>query len=68
MFAFLFAVYFKVTGQKDFVQTPLPLFSGMFFVVGVVMILLGINAEVQMRTYYESQNRDAYQIKDKINF
>jgi glycosyltransferase involved in cell wall biosynthesis len=66
--AFLLAVYFKVSGQKDFVQTPLPLFSGLFFVVGVLMILLGINAEVQMRTYYESQNRESYSIKEKINF
>ncbi len=68
LLAFLLAVYFKVTGQKDFVQTPLPLFSGMFFVVGIVMILLGINAEIQMRTYYESQNREAFQIKEKMNF
>ena len=66
--AFLIALYFKLSHQKDFVQTPLPLFSAIFFVVGVLMILLGINAEVQMRTYYESQNRDVYQIKEKINF
>jgi glycosyltransferase involved in cell wall biosynthesis len=66
--AFLIALYFKLTHQKDFVQTPLPLFSAIFFVVGVLMILLGINAEVQMRTYYESQNRDVYQIKEKVNF
>ena len=66
--AFLLAVYFKVTGEKDFIQTPLPLFSGMFFVVGVLMILLGINAEVQMRTYYESQHRDVYRIREKVNF
>lgn len=67
-FAFLLAVYYKLTGQKDFVETPLPLFSGLFFVVGVVMILLGILAEIQMRTYYESQNRESFQVKEKINF
>jgi dolichol-phosphate mannosyltransferase len=66
--AFILALYYKLTGQKDFVETPLPLFSGMFFVVGVLMILLGIVAEIQMRTYYESQNREAYFIKEKINF
>ena len=66
--AFLLAVYFKLTHQKDFVQTPLPLFSAIFFLVGVIMIMLGINAEVQMRTYYESQNREVYRIKEKINF
>lgn len=66
--AFLLAVYFKLTHQKDFVQTPLPLFSAIFFLVGVIMVMLGINAEVQMRTYYESQNREVYRIKEKINF
>lgn len=68
LLALSLAVYFKITGQKDFVQTPLPLFSAIFFLVGVLMIMLGINAEIQMRTYYESQNREAYQIKEKINF
>lgn len=68
LIAFLLALYFKLSHQKDFVQTPLPLFSAIFFVVGVLMIFLGINAEVQMRTYYESQNREVYQIKEKVNF
>lgn len=68
LLALILAVYFKVTGQKDFVQTPLPLFSAIFFLVGLLMIMLGINAEIQMRTYYESQNRESYQIKEKINF
>ena len=66
--SFGIALYFKLTGQKDFVETPLPLFSGLFFVVGILMILMGIIAEIQMRTYYESQNRDSYQVKEKINF
>jgi hypothetical protein len=68
LLAFILAVYYKLTGQKDFVETPLPLFSGMFLVVGILMILLGIVAEIQMRTYYESQHITAYKIKEKINF
>jgi dolichol-phosphate mannosyltransferase len=66
--AFALAVYYKVSGQKDFVETPLPLFSAIFFVVGILMILLGINAEIQMRTYYESQQRESYLIKERMNF
>lgn len=62
------AVYFKVTHQKDFVQTPLPTIAAMFFIVGVLMILLGVLAEMQMRTYYESQNKFPFTIKDKVNF
>jgi glycosyltransferase involved in cell wall biosynthesis len=66
--SFMLAVYYKLTGQKDFVETPLPLFSAIFFVVGILMIMLGINAEIQMRTYYESQQRESYLIKEKVNF
>lgn len=66
--SFLLALYFKLSGQKDFVQTPLPTFTAMFFVVGLVMILMGVLAEMLMRTYYESQNKFPFIIKEKINF
>lgn len=62
------AVFFKVTGEKDFVETPLPVMTAMFFIIGILMILLGVIAEMQMRTYYESQNKFPFQIKEKINF
>lgn len=62
------AFYFKLTHQKDLIQTPLPTIAAMFFVVGVLMILMGILAEMLMRTYYESQNNFPFTIKDKVNF
>jgi dolichol-phosphate mannosyltransferase len=61
------AIYFKVTGEKDFVQTPLPVITAMFFIVGVLMILLGILAEILVRTYFESQGKTTYNIRRKIN-
>jgi glycosyltransferase involved in cell wall biosynthesis len=65
---FALAVYFKVAGEKDFIQTPLPVICAMFFIIGILMILLGVIAEVQMRTYYESQDKTPYMIKETINF
>ncbi len=62
------ALYYKITGQKDLVETPLLTISSMFFIVGILMILLGIMSEMLMRTYYESQNRFPFMIKEKINF
>ncbi len=62
------AVYFKITGQKDFVETPLPTLAAMFLIIGVLIILLGIISEILMRTYYESQNKWPFIIKKKINF
>ena len=66
--AFSIAIYFKITGQKDFVQTPLPIITAMFFMVGVLMILMGVIADILMRTYYESQNKFPFTIRNKLNF
>jgi glycosyltransferase involved in cell wall biosynthesis len=45
---------------KSFVETPLPNLAVMFFLAGFVSILMGIQAEVSMRTYYESQHKTTY--------
>ena len=60
----LLAVYYKLSGQKDFVQTPLPLLMVLMFLVGFLSIFMGLLAEIMMRTYYESQNKPIYLIKD----
>lgn len=62
------ALFFKITHQKDFVQSPLPLAGMMFFILGILFILMGVIAEMLMRTYYESQGKKSYTIKEKINF
>jgi dolichol-phosphate mannosyltransferase len=67
-FTFGVAGYFKLMGEKDFVETPLPILSAMFFTVGVLMVLLGIISEIMMRTYFESQNSAPFSIRDRVNF
>jgi glycosyltransferase involved in cell wall biosynthesis len=47
-------------GSKSFVDTPLPLLAVMFFLGGVQSILMGVLAEMIMRTYYESQSKTTY--------
>ena len=64
---FSLALYFKLTGQKDFVETPLPILTVMFFIIGILMVLMGVIAEILMRTYYESQNKQPFTLKNKIN-
>lgn len=61
------AVYFKATGQKDFVETPLPMITAMFFIVGVLMILLGVLAEMLMRVYFEAQRKAPYSVRRTVN-
>lgn len=50
--------------NKTFVQTPLPTMSLMFFLAGGMSILLGIQSELIMRTYYESQHKTTYLLRE----
>ncbi len=60
-------LYYKFTGQKDFVETPLPGITALFFIVGVLLVLMGILAELIVRTYFESQGKRTYNIRTKVN-
>ena len=55
-------LYFKFlhVPKKDFVETPLPLLAVILFLMGVQSILMGVLAEMVMRTYYESQSKTTY--------
>jgi len=61
------AVFFKFTAvpdlQKDFVETPLPVVAAVFVLVGFLALLQGLLAEMQMRTYFESQGKRPYLIR-----
>jgi dolichol-phosphate mannosyltransferase len=64
---FAAALSYKLLGLKDFVETPLPLLSVLFALVGILSILMGLLAELVVRTYYESQNKRPYLIAERIN-
>lgn len=65
--SFAFMGYFKIWGGKTFVETPLPQLVVLFFSMGFISILMGLVAEIQMRTYYESQNKPSYLIDNQKN-
>jgi len=56
------ALYYKFFGHKSFITTPLPLLFVMAFITGVMCFLMGLLAELLVRTYYESQNKATYMI------
>jgi glycosyltransferase involved in cell wall biosynthesis len=60
---FCLMMYFKFWGDKPFVETPLPLLAVLLFLMGSLSILMGLMAEVLMRTYYESQGKPGYRIR-----
>lgn len=65
LLTFVWMLYYKLTGQKDFVQTPLPLVVVMLFLVGCLSVLLGLVAELTIRTYYESQGKRTYVLRGR---
>lgn len=66
-FTGLLAVYLKFFKHTSLIQTPLPLMSVMGIVTGIMSILMGLLAELVMRTYYESQSKSVYLVKDTLN-
>lgn len=63
----LLAVYYKFWGGKTFIETPLPLLWATMFFTGVLCFLLGLLAEMGMRTYHESQGKRTYRIASTVN-
>jgi glycosyltransferase involved in cell wall biosynthesis len=61
------AVWYKLFGNKGFVQTPLPEVGALFIIVGVQCVLFGLIAEVLMRVYYEGQQKTPWQIREILN-
>lgn len=66
-FVGLTALYLKFFDHVPFISTPLPLLVVLTFVTGIMSILMGLIAEIMMRTYYESQDKHVYLVKETIN-
>jgi hypothetical protein len=62
LLSFALMLYYKYLHPypKTFVETPLPVVTVAFFLAGVQALLMGLLAEMVMRTYYESQAKVTY--------
>lgn len=47
-------------------ERPLLLFAIMLFTVGVQLVLMGLLAELVTRTYFESQNKPIYTVREEL--
>ena len=56
--------YLKYTTGVSFIQSPLLLLSALFVILGGQSFLLGLLAEISVRTYYESQQKPIYVIRE----
>lgn len=65
--AFIWMLYLKIFKNFAFITTPVPLIVVMSFMIGMMCILLGLLAEMIMRTFYESQGKSIYNIRESRN-
>jgi glycosyltransferase involved in cell wall biosynthesis len=54
--------------HADLVQTPLPVMAMVSMVLGVQFFLMGLLAEMLVRTYHESQAKSIYEVRERIGF
>jgi dolichol-phosphate mannosyltransferase len=68
MLAGLWALFLKYVEGVSFILTPLPVLSIVMFAVGVQFFLMGLLAEMSVRTYHESQAKSIYAVRERIGF
>lgn len=61
--AFAWATWLKLSGQLTYIETPLPLVTVTMFMLGVMLILMGVLAELMVRTYHEAQGKPTYTVR-----
>ncbi len=54
--------------HADFVETPLPVLCIVMFAISVQFFLMGLLAELLVRTYHESQDKAIYAVRELIGF
>ena len=59
----LYLLVLKIMGQ-DIWNRPLLILGLIFLLGGIQLITIGILAEINMRTYYESQNKKTYTVRN----
>jgi glycosyltransferase involved in cell wall biosynthesis len=68
LLVFLWMIGLRVFEGTSFISTPLPPLAAILGAVGIIAFLLGLLAEIAMRTYFESQGRRAYLVGELVNF
>ena len=64
----LWAVFLKFVEGVSFILTPLPVLAIVMFAVAIQFFLMGLLAEMQVRTYHESQAKAIYAVRERIGF
>ncbi len=61
------AIVLNLAEGKPFITTPLPLMTMFTLMTGVICVLMGLLAEMITRTFYESQGKRTYLVREARN-
>jgi dolichol-phosphate mannosyltransferase len=64
----LWATILKFWKGTSFILTPLPVITVVMLAIGFQFLLMGLLAEMLVRTYHESQAKPIYTVREKIGF
>lgn len=67
-FTVAIALWLKFFEHTSLIQTPLPVMAAMLVMIGCMSVMMGLLAEIMVRTYFESQGRTHYSVKKLTNF
>jgi len=63
----IWAIVLKIEGTS-FILTPLPVITVVMLAISVQFFLMGLLAELSVRTYHESQDKAIYAVRERIGF
>ena len=63
----LWATYLKVFEGVSFILTPLPMLVVLLGLVGMILIMMGLLAEIQSRIYFEAQRKMPFSVRETRN-
>ncbi|HEY0049772.1 MAG TPA: glycosyltransferase family 2 protein [Pyrinomonadaceae bacterium] len=66
--AAIWAFFLKFVEGVSFILTPLPIIAIVMLAISVQFFLMGLLAEMLVRTYHESQNKAIYTVRERIGF
>lgn len=66
--ASIWAAVLKFGYDVSFILTPLPVIAVVMLAISVQFFLMGLLAELLVRTYHESQDKAIYAVREKIGF
>lgn len=68
MAASIWALVLKFGYNVSFILTPLPVIAVVMLAISVQFFLMGLLAEMLIRTYHESQDKPIYAVRERIGF